>query len=393
MTGANLLAAAAGRGNNLTSGFKLARKAWTFRVAGGLPASEPGYLCFAKITRNCSAVTAAAMLTPRSLFLELGGFDETAFAVSYNDVDYCLRLQDAGYRVVYCGEAELFHEQGYSRGRGSTSPLEVLKLARRHGHRVDPYYSPHLSLDGHQFAIKPTVVPPLHPQRQLKVLFCSEALSNNGAGDSLFDLVSSLKREGTIDAQVASLEDGFMRASYERDRVSVRVLAPVRPLQALRELSDYEQWLAEVGAEAECNNFDVVCAHAASAFWSIDAAQRWGVPSIWMIRETNSQAHFCDLPPEIAALARACFSYPYRVVFQSSGTRSRFADLDRLDNFDVVGDSPEITRLAAPSCERLEGREKMIAAYAALIGGAVFSAVPCRDVTDAAHQWWRLWRP
>ena len=43
----------------------------------GLPGSDPGYLGFAKVTRNCSAVTAAAMLTPRALFLELGGFDET----------------------------------------------------------------------------------------------------------------------------------------------------------------------------------------------------------------------------------------------------------------------------------------------------------------------------
>jgi hypothetical protein len=358
----------------------------------GLPASEAGYLCFAKITRNCSAVTAAAMLTPRSLFLELGGFDETAFAVSYNDVDYCLRLQDAGYRVVYCAEAELFHEQGYSRGRGSTSPREGLELAQRHGHRVDPYYSPHLSLDGHQFAIKPTVVPAFNPQRQLKVLFCNGALSNNGTGDSLFDLVSSLKRESAIDAQVASLKDGIMRVAYERDSISVRVLAPIRFLQALRELSEYEQWLAEVAAEAEYNNFDVVCAHETSAFWSIDAAQRRGIPSIWIIRETDSQAYFCDLPPEIATLARGCFRYPYRVVFQSSSTRSRFADLDRLDNFDVVGDSLEITRLAAPNCERPEGRRKMIAAYAALIRGAAFSSVPGRDVTDAAHQWWRLWR-
>ena len=69
------------------------------------------------------------MLTPRALFLELGGFDEEAFAVSYNDVDYCLKLGDEGHRVVYCGEAELYHHQGFTRGSGTTSERERAALA------------------------------------------------------------------------------------------------------------------------------------------------------------------------------------------------------------------------------------------------------------------------
>ena len=56
--------------------------------------------------RHRMAVTAACMLTPRQLFLEIGGFDETRFPVSYNDADYGYRLVDAGYRCVYCAEAE-----------------------------------------------------------------------------------------------------------------------------------------------------------------------------------------------------------------------------------------------------------------------------------------------
>src|SRR4029079_10024686 len=101
----------------------------------GLPGDDPGYLDLAKLTRDCAAVTAAAMLTPRALFLELGGFDEEAFAVSYNDVDYCLRLGDEGHRIVYCGEAELYHHQGFTRGSGSTLDKERAALAGRHGHR------------------------------------------------------------------------------------------------------------------------------------------------------------------------------------------------------------------------------------------------------------------
>ena len=77
-----------------------------------LPWWDSGTFNLARVSRNCMAVTAACMLTPRALFLRLGGFDETRFAVAYNDPDYCYRLGDAGYRSVYCAEAELTHYEG-----------------------------------------------------------------------------------------------------------------------------------------------------------------------------------------------------------------------------------------------------------------------------------------
>ena len=331
----------------------------------GLPGNDPGYLSFAKATRNCTAVTAAAMLTPRSLFLELGGFDEIAFAVSYNDVDYCLRLGDAGYRIVYCGEAELYHHQGYTRGSGSTSPLERAELTRRHGGRVDPYYSPHLSLDGQQFAIKPTVVPPLPLGRPIQVLFCTEEL--NEAAETVFDLTSDLKREGTIAARVASLKDGEMHPAYERDGIAVTELRSSRALQNLRTLRDYEQWLADIAAEAGCNSFDVIHAEGAASFWAIDAARRCGVPSIWAIRDNESPKIFRDLSRQVAGVAIRCFQYPYRVIFDSETARKRWAHFDRLNNFDLTCEGPDLSG---------GGRERMISAYRKFIAGAAFSAVP-----------------
>ncbi|MBA2487077.1 MAG: glycosyltransferase family 2 protein, partial [Nitrospira sp.] len=64
------------------------------------PAWEHGYLAYASVVRNYSAVTAACLLTPRRLFLSAGGFNEADFGVAYNDVDYCYRLVDQGYRCV-----------------------------------------------------------------------------------------------------------------------------------------------------------------------------------------------------------------------------------------------------------------------------------------------------
>ena len=239
----------------------------------------------------------------------------------------------------------------------------------RHGHRTDPYYSPHLSLDGHQFAIKPRVVPPLPLDRPLRIAFCTEALGQGCAGESLFDLVSGLKRE-RHDPVVVSLNDGSMRGSYERADVEIRVLA-APPLQILRRLRDYEPWLAKLRAEIDFDAFDVVCADTASAFWAIDAAQRSGIPSIWIIRETvTSKRCFRDLPTEIAAIAVACFGFPYRVMFGSSSARKGWAELDRLDNLDLIEDGPDPSRSKAAT----------LSTYAVILTDAAFSAVPPREL-------------
>ncbi len=84
-------------------------------VLCGLPASLPGYLGMAVLTRNSTAVTGACLATRRSVFEELGGFDET-LGLDLNDIDYCLRARACGYRVVYEPLAELVHYESPSRG-------------------------------------------------------------------------------------------------------------------------------------------------------------------------------------------------------------------------------------------------------------------------------------
>jgi GT2 family glycosyltransferase len=112
------------------------------------PAAEPGHGNLALLARNCSAVTGACMMVPRAVFERMGGFDER-FGVAFNDVDFCLRLGEAGLRVVYTPHAVLFHHESASRG-----PLhprsEYVRIRRRWGRvlaRGDPYYNPNLTID------------------------------------------------------------------------------------------------------------------------------------------------------------------------------------------------------------------------------------------------------
>ena len=106
----------------------------------------PGYFGSTLTPRNYSAVTGAAMLTPARVFDELGGFD-TIFARDFNDVDYCLRLRAAGYRVAWTPYAHLTHHEGASIVRKAADPSELAAFRERWAgqYAVDPFYSPALN--------------------------------------------------------------------------------------------------------------------------------------------------------------------------------------------------------------------------------------------------------
>jgi len=118
-----------------------------------MPRDDPGYCNRAAVAGDLSAVTAACMVTWRDLYLELGGLDARWFKVALNDVDYCLRVRAAGWKVIWTPHAELYHLESVSRGRPRTwrerwrAKLEVLILRRRwpQAMRVDPFYSPNLN--------------------------------------------------------------------------------------------------------------------------------------------------------------------------------------------------------------------------------------------------------
>ena len=126
-----------------------------------LPRHEVGYYGRAKMIQNFSAVTAACMMVRREVFHQVGGFDER-LAVAFNDVDFCLRLREQGYRIVWTPYAELYHHESASRGHEDTAAKrrrldeEVAHVRRRWAGAIarDPYYSPHLTLDRFDFSLR-----------------------------------------------------------------------------------------------------------------------------------------------------------------------------------------------------------------------------------------------
>ena len=135
----------------------------------GLPADQPGYLGMAVLTRDCSAVTGACMASRRNLFEELGGFDED-LGIDTNDIDFCLRARQRGYRVLYEPLAELIHYESPSRGKTGTVP-DIRRFMLRWDEQIetgDPFLNPNLTrLDGSCALRRPEEEEQLHQWRQI----------------------------------------------------------------------------------------------------------------------------------------------------------------------------------------------------------------------------------
>jgi GT2 family glycosyltransferase len=112
----------------------------------GLDEAKAGYLTMAVSTRECAAVTGACLGTRREVFDILEGFDE-ALGVDLNDVDYCLRGQLAGWRVLFDPAAELTHHESPSRGTAG-DVRDIVHFIDRWRDSIlagDPFLNPHLT--------------------------------------------------------------------------------------------------------------------------------------------------------------------------------------------------------------------------------------------------------
>jgi len=118
-----------------------------------LPAKSRGYYSFPHLIRNYSAVTAACLMARKAVYEEVGGMDER-LAVTFNDVDLCLRLSVRGYLVVYTPYALLYHHEARSRWYQPPRSAEVEYMLDHWGALLarDPYYNPHLTLEREDFS-------------------------------------------------------------------------------------------------------------------------------------------------------------------------------------------------------------------------------------------------
>ena len=125
-----------------------------------LPKGDYGYFCRAALIQELSAVTAACLIIKKSTFNQIDGLDEEHLKIAFNDVDFCLRVQEAGYINVWTPFAEMYHHESATRGQEDTPEkkqrfMEEITYvqARWPDIQKDYAYNPNLTLDHEDFGL------------------------------------------------------------------------------------------------------------------------------------------------------------------------------------------------------------------------------------------------
>lgn len=139
------------------------------------PSSDAGYKQALATTANYSAVTAACMMCRREVFEEVGGFNED-LAIAYNDVDFCLKLQQQGYNNIWLPHVRLYHYESQSR-----TPEDTPEKLQRIGNEIaymkqtwgtiikdDPCYSLNLTRESENYGLN------LQHQAEIRAVFLAE---------------------------------------------------------------------------------------------------------------------------------------------------------------------------------------------------------------------------
>lgn len=125
------------------------------------PKEHPGYMGRLIYAQDVTGVTAACLMVKKSVYEEVHGLDET-FEVAFNDVDFCMKIRQKGYLIVFTPFAELYHYESKSRGLDSSPEKrkrfegEVERFLKKWDKEIksgDPYYNENLSLDKEDFSI------------------------------------------------------------------------------------------------------------------------------------------------------------------------------------------------------------------------------------------------
>jgi GT2 family glycosyltransferase len=184
----------------------------------GQPMDADGYMHRLRVDQNYTAVTAACLMIRKSVFEEVGGFDEQDFKVSYNDVDLCLKVQQAGYLTVWTPYARLMHVGSVSQTKVDKTAQDA-KQKRFQGEQSamyrkwlpqlarDPAYSVNLSIDGTGFELDSQRVNAWQPFANplLPRLFCVAADSHGCGHYRIRQPFASMQRSGMVEGMIAGI--------------------------------------------------------------------------------------------------------------------------------------------------------------------------------------------
>ncbi|SDR88208.1 Glycosyltransferase, GT2 family [Halopseudomonas xinjiangensis] len=222
----------------------------------GEASDAPGYMHRLQVTQNYTALTAACLMIRKSVYVSVGGMDETAFKVSYNDVDLCLKVRQAGYLLVWSPHSVVLHE-----GSVSQTHVDQSKQREKRARFVaeqdamyskwlpvlarDPAYNRNLSLvkpGGFKLADTSISWRPLDSWRPLPVLLAHPADLYGCGHYRVIQPFDALRDKGIVDG---ALSVGLMHVAdlerYDPDVVLLQRQIGSDRLEALRRMKAFSR--------------------------------------------------------------------------------------------------------------------------------------------------------
>ncbi len=311
------------------------------------PAEDLGYLFLPHAARDVAAVTGACLLTRTELYRQLGGFDEVKLRVAYNDVDYCLRAADAGFRSVFTPQAVLRHVGSASRGH-TYAEREHLEYIARHGTRRDPYHSDTLQFPPRNLPLDPYHQRYARTARPFTALVVTHNLKFEGAPIFIFELARFLAEQPGVKIRIVSPEEGPLRARFEAAGLPVEIW-DVAPLVGAKAPADFTTALQTFARAHPCAEADLIIGNTMLTFWAVHLAQQLGKPSALYIHESNTVKRFFAplLPVPMHSVVEDAFRLATRVVFTAQSTHAIHEELNANDNFRTLASWVDFARIDA----------------------------------------------
>jgi glycosyltransferase involved in cell wall biosynthesis len=294
--------------------------------------------------RDVSAVIGGCLLTRTDLYKQLDGFDEKDFGVAYNDVDYCLQILKAGYRIVQTPQAKLMHWGSATRGV-TYDESEHIAFVRKYRDFRDPQVSAALTLaDG---TLQPAPTHYAHSNRagRLRLLLITHNLNLEGAPLFLLEYATWLVQSAGFSIEVLAAADGPLRENYEALGAHITLMDRNRIFD-VRDRREFYDRVAELRATIDWSKIDLVVCNTLMSFWGVHLARQARKPSLFYIHESTSIQRFFGkaLREPLLPMVEDAFHDATRSLFLCRATENYYKDYDLNGNFRIV---PSWIQLAA----------------------------------------------
>jgi len=313
----------------------------------GLPQDDFGYLFQPHAARDTTAVTGACLLTRKDVYEQLNGFDETDFQIAYNDVDYCMRAAQAGYRTVYTPQATLIHLGSASRGINYTEK-EHLAFVQRYPAFRDPHFSESVEYANPSFRINAYDHRFASRDLKLTVGIISHNLNLEGAPLFIVEYARHLKHVAGWDVKVFAPMEGPLRDNFDAIDLDVEII-DITPATKAQTAAEFTTAIANLAQLPAWRDIDLLVGNTMLSYWVVPLAQKLGLPSSLYIHESNAPRRFFSehqlATPEVIPLIENALTDATRVIFIAKSTRKIFADLNRKDNYRLINSWIDIERI------------------------------------------------